>query len=204
MAVSKTVEPERIRDAYAAGLRVFGENRVQEFSGKAAALRDLKDAEWRLIGHLQSNKSKKAAELFDAVDSVDSLRLAQKLNEAAVQEGKTLPVLIEMNIGGEDSKAGIPLDSPPLEELLQGAAQLAKIQIRGLMTVPPFTEDPEGARDYFRCLRDLRDQIAARKLPRVSMNVLSMGMSHDFEVAIEEGSTCVRVGTAIFGARPKP
>jgi len=204
MAVSKTVEPERIHAAYEAGLRVFGENRVQEFTGKAAALRNLRDAEWHLIGHLQSNKAKKAAELFQAVDSVDSLRLAQKLNEAAAQEGKTISILIEMNIGGEESKAGIPLDSPALEELLLGAAQLANIEIGGLMTVPPFAEDPEGARDYFRCLRDLRDQIAARKLPRVSMNVLSMGMSHDFEVAIEEGSTCVRVGTAIFGARPKP
>jgi pyridoxal phosphate enzyme (YggS family) len=142
--------------------------------------------------------------LFHAVDSVDSLRLAEKLNQAAADAGKKLDVLIEIKIGQEESKAGIALDSPELENLLHAAPQLPNIQIRGLMTVPPFTEDPEGARPYFRLLRDLRDQIAARKLPGIQMDVLSMGMSHDFEVAIEEGSTCVRVGTAIFGARPKP
>jgi pyridoxal phosphate enzyme (YggS family) len=204
MAVSKTMEPERIKEAYAAGLRIFGENRVQEFEGKSAALSELKDAEWRLIGHLQSNKAKKAAELFHAVDSVDSLRLAEKLNQAAAEAGEKLDVLIEIKVGQEESKAGIPLDSPELESLLLAAPQLASLKIRGLMTVPPFTEDTEGARPYFRLLRDLRDQIAARKLPGIQMDALSMGMSHDFEVAIEEGSTCVRVGTAIFGARPKP
>lgn len=204
MAVSKTVEPERIRQAYEAGLRVFGENRVQEFEKKAAALEDLKQAEWHLIGHLQSNKARKTTELFNAVDSVDSLHLAQKLDETARHIGKTLPVLIEMKVSDEASKAGIPVGSPALEELLRGAPVLDHLQIRGLMTVPPFTENPEEARVYFRMLRDLRDQIAARKLARIQMDVLSMGMSHDFEVAIEEGSTCVRVGTAIFGARPKP
>jgi PLP dependent protein len=204
MAVSKTVEPERIKEAYAAGLRVFGENRVQEFAEKSSALGDLKDAEWHLIGHLQSNKAKKAVELFHAVDSVDSLRLAEKLNQAADEAGKKLEVLIEIKVGQEESKAGIPLDSPELQTLLRAAPKLENLQIRGLMTVPPFTENPEGARPYFRLLRKLRDQIAARKLPAVQMDVLSMGMSHDFEVAIEEGSTCVRVGTAIFGARPKP
>ena len=204
MAVSKTVEPERIRQAYAEGIRVFGENRVQEFAEKAEALRDLEEAEWHLIGHLQSNKARKAAESFHAVDSVDSLRLAEKLNDAAKQLGKKLDVLIEIKVGMEETKAGIPLDSPELEELLRGAAALEHLQIRGLMTIPPHTEDPAGARPYFRLLRDLRDTIAGRKLPRVAMGVLSMGMSHDFEVAIEEGSTCVRVGTADFGERPKP
>jgi pyridoxal phosphate enzyme (YggS family) len=204
MAVSKTVEPESIRQAHAAGLRVFGENRVQEFEGKSAALSNLNDAEWHLIGHLQSNKAKKAAELFHGVDSVDSLRLAEKLNQAAAEASKRLDVLIEIKVGEEESKAGIPLDSPELENLLRAAPQLESLQIRGLMTVPPFTDDPEGARPYFRLLRDLRDQIAARKLPGIQMDVLSMGMSHDFEVAIKEGSTCVRVGTAIFGARPNP
>jgi PLP dependent protein len=204
MAVSKTVEPERIKEAYAAGLRVFGENRVQEFEAKSAALSELKDAEWHLIGHLQSNKAKKAAESFHAVDSVDSLRLAEKLNQAAAEANKKLNVLLEIKVGQEESKAGITLDSPELENLLRAAPQLTNLNIRGLMTVPPFTEDPEGARPYFRMLRDLRDQIAARKLPAIQMDVLSMGMSHDFEVAIEEGSTCVRVGTAIFGTRPKP
>jgi PLP dependent protein len=204
MAVSKTVEPERIKEAYAAGLRVFGENRVQEFEGKSAGLSELKDAQWHLIGHLQSNKARKAAELFHAVDSVDSLRLAEKLNQAAAEAGKKLVVLVEIKVGQEESKAGIPLDSPELDALLRAAPQLENLQIRGLMTVPPFTEDPEGTRPYFRLLRDLRDQIAARKLPGIQMDMLSMGMSHDFEVAIEEGSTCVRVGTAIFGARLKP
>ncbi len=204
MAVSKTVEPERIHQAYAAGLRVFGENRVQEYGEKSAALSDLKDAEWHLIGHLQSNKAKKAVEIFQAVDSVDSLRLAEKLNQAAQEAGKKLSILIEIKVSDEESKAGISLDSPELEELLRAAPRLDHLQIRGLMTLPPFTEDPEGARTYFRMLRELRDSIDARKLPRIQMDVLSMGMSHDFEVAIEEGSTCVRVGTAIFGERRKP
>jgi pyridoxal phosphate enzyme (YggS family) len=204
MAVSKTVEPERIQEAYAAGLRIFGENRVQEFEGKSVGLSELKDAEWHLIGHLQSNKAKKAAELFHAVDSVDSLRLAEKLNQAAAETHKKLEVLIEIKVGEEESKAGIPLDSPELQTLLNAAPKLESLQIRGLMTVPPFTDDPEGARPYFRLLRDLRDKIATRKMPGIQMDVLSMGMSHDFEVAIEEGSTCVRVGTAIFGSRPKP
>jgi hypothetical protein len=203
MAVSKTVELERIKEAYAAGLRVFGENRVQEFEGKSAGLTELTGAEWHLIGHLQSNKARKAAELFQAVDSVDSLRLAEKLNQAATEAGRKLGVLIEIKVGQEESKAGIPLDSPELENLLHAAPQLESLQIRGLMTVPPFTDDSEGARPYFRLLRDLRDQMSARKLPAIQMDVLSMGMSHDFEIAIEEGSTCVRVGTAIFGARPK-
>jgi pyridoxal phosphate enzyme (YggS family) len=204
MAVTKTVDPDRIRQAYDAGLRVFGENRVQEFEKKTANLADLKHAEWHLIGHLQSNKAKKTAELFHAVDSVDSLHLAQKLNESARQIGKALPVLIETKVSDEASKSGIPVSSPELEKLLETAATLDHLQVRGLMTVPPYTEDPEGARLFFRLLRDRRDQIAARRLPRIQMDVLSMGMSHDFEVAIEEGSTCVRVGTAIFGARPKP
>ncbi len=201
MAVSKTVEPERIHQAYAAGLRVFGENRVQEFAEKSPALDDLRDAEWHLIGHLQSNKAKKAAELFHAVDSVDSLRLAEKLNLSAQETDKMLSVLIEIKVSDEESKTGMPGGSAELHTLLHAAAQFDYLQIRGLMTVPPFTEDPEGARLYFRMLRDLRDSIAARKLPRIQMDVLSMGMSHDFEVAIEEGSTCVRVGTAIFGER---
>jgi pyridoxal phosphate enzyme (YggS family) len=204
MAVTKTVEPERIREAYEAGLGLFGENRVQEFEKKSPALAGLKNAEWHLIGHLQSNKARKAAELFHAADGVDSLHLAQKLNEAARQIGKTLPILIEIKVSDEASKSGIPATSPELENLLQAAATLDHLQVQGLMTVPPYTEDPEGARIYFRLLRDCRDQIAARRLSRIQMDVLSMGMSHDFEVAIEEGSTCVRVGTAIFGHRSKP
>jgi pyridoxal phosphate enzyme (YggS family) len=204
MAVSKTHPAERIREAYGAGQRLFGENRVQEFSGKADALRDLDDAEWHMIGHLQTNKAAKTAELFRAVDSVDSLKLAEKLDAAARNLGRRLDVLIEINVGAESAKSGVAPDSPALNELLLAAPRLEALTFRGLMTVPPFTEDPQGARPYFRKLRELRDTIAARKLPALSMDCLSMGMSHDFEVAIEEGSTCVRVGTAIFGERIKP
>jgi PLP dependent protein len=204
MAVSKTQAADRIREAYDAGARLFGENRVQEFAGKAGALRDLSDAEWRMIGHLQSNKAAKAVELFAAVESVDSLRLAERLDAAAGELGKKIAVLIEINVGGEAAKSGVAADSEDLQELLQGAAGLEHLEFRGLMTVPPFTDDPQQARPYFRRLRELRDRLVARALPGVSMQVLSMGMSHDFEVAIEEGSTCVRVGTGIFGERTKP
>jgi pyridoxal phosphate enzyme (YggS family) len=203
MAVTKTFPAERIREAYHAGLRLFGENRVQEFAQKSDALRDLHDAEWHLIGHLQTNKAAKAAELFAAVDSVDSLRVAQRLNSSAQQLGKKLAVLIEINVGGEAAKSGLPPASPELEQILLDAPVLQHLEVRGLMTIPPFTDDPHKARPYFRELRELRDHIAGRRLPAVNMDVLSMGMSHDFEVAIEEGSTCVRVGTAIFGERTK-
>jgi hypothetical protein len=203
MAVSKTQPPERIREAYAAGQRLFGENRLQDFAGKVEALRNLHAAEWHMIGHLQTNKAAKTAELFSAVDSVDSLKLAEKLDAAARSLGKKLDVLIEINVGGEAAKTGVAPDSPALEELLLAAPRLEALVFRGLMTVPPFTEDPQEARPYFRKLRELRDAIAARKLPSIAMDELSMGMSHDFEVAIEEGSTCVRVGTAIFGERLK-
>jgi pyridoxal phosphate enzyme (YggS family) len=203
MGVSKTFPVERIREAYAADLRVFGENRVQEFAGKADALRDLRDAEWHLIGHLQTNKAAKAAELFDAIDSVDSVRMADKLNACAESAGKTLSVLIEINVGGEQAKSGVAPDSDELEQILQGAPRWGSLKFQGLMTVPPYAEDPEGSRAYFRQLRQIRDSVAARALPQIGMAVLSMGMSHDFEVAVEEGATCVRVGTAIFGERAK-
>ncbi len=203
MAVSKTHSPEHIRDAYSAGLRLFGENRVQEFAGKAGALADLAAAEFHMIGHLQTNKSARAVELFRAVDSVDSVNLAEKLDGAARAMNKKLRVLIEVNVGGETAKSGVAPDSRELEELLLAAPRFEALEFRGLMTVPPFTNDPEGTRPYFRRLRELRDAVAARKVPAVGMDVLSMGMSHDFEVAIEEGSTCVRVGTAIFGERAK-
>ena len=203
MAVSKTQPPERVREAYEAGQRLFGENRVQEFSAKAAALADLHAAAWHMIGHLQTNKATRTAELFRAVDSVDSLKLAEKLDAAARTLGKKLDVLVEINVGGEAAKSGVAPDSRELEEMLMAAPRLEALVLRGLMTVPPFTDNPEGARPFFRKLRALRDTIAARKLPAVAMDQLSMGMSHDFEVAIEEGSTCVRVGTAIFGERTK-
>jgi pyridoxal phosphate enzyme (YggS family) len=201
MAVSKTQPSERIREAYENGIRVFGENRVQEFAGKAEALQDLRDAEWHMIGHLQTNKAAKAVELFRPVDSVDSLKLAEVLDLAARKGSKRVDVLIEINVGGESAKSGVRLDSPALEGILLAAPRLEALNFLGLMTVPPYVEDSEDSRPYFRKLRELRDAIAARGLPRISMDVLSMGMSHDFEVAIEEGSSCVRIGTAIFGAR---
>jgi PLP dependent protein len=202
MGVTKTVPAQQIREAYDAGLRIFGENRVQEFATKAAALRYLPEAEWHMIGHLQTNKAAKAAELFGHIDSVDSLRVAQKLNSSADELGKKLTVLIEINIAGEAAKSGVTPDSASLEEILDAAPELSSLDIRGLMTVPPYHDEPEQSRPYFRKMRALFGKIASRKFPAVRMEVLSMGMSHDFEIAIEEGATCIRVGTAIFGKRP--
>jgi len=204
MAVSKTVPAAAIRDAYRAGQRLFGENRVQEFAAKRESLGEIPQAEFHLIGHLQANKSGKAAALFFAVDSVDSLRLAERLNAAAESLGKILPVLIEINIGGEDRKAGVRPDAA--DALLKDMNALKSLRVSGLMTIPPFTEDLQAARPYFRRLRELRDTLAKR-VPGAGvtgLTTISMGMSHDFEVAIEEGSTCVRIGTAIFGERPPP
>jgi PLP dependent protein len=204
MAVTKTFPAASIIEAYEAGHRLFGENRVQEFAEKFGGLSELRDAEFHMIGHLQSNKAAKAAEIFHAIDSLDSAKLAQRLDAAAEKLGKTLDVLIEINVGDEEAKSGVAPDLTELESILLGAPDWKHLRIRGLMTVPPFTEDPEGARPYFRQLGELRDRLAARNFPAVTLEVLSMGMSHDFEVAIEEGSTCVRLGTAIFGTRTKP
>jgi pyridoxal phosphate enzyme (YggS family) len=202
MAVTKTIAVERIRDAYSAGIRLFGENRVQEFDIKASAVRDLPHVRWHLIGHLQTNKAARAAALLDAVESVDSLRLAQKLNAAATKLAKELAVLIEINIGGEDAKSGVAPDSEELEQLLKSAPSLPHLNFSGLMTVPPYGEEAERSRPFFRKMRELAGSIQRRGLPGISMNVLSMGMSHDFAIAIEEGATRVRVGTALFGERP--
>ncbi len=201
LAVSKTFPPSHIRQAYDVGLRAFGENRVQEFAGKVAALHDLHDAVWHLIGHLQSNKAVQAAELFSHIDSVDSVRLARKLNSVAQGLGKKLAVLIEINVGGESAKSGVALDSSELGNLLNGAPDWPFLDFNGLMTVQPYNDDPEQSRRYFRKMRELFNRLVDSKLPAIRMEVLSMGMSHDYEVAIEEGATCVRVGTAIFGAR---
>ena len=214
MAVSKTMPADRIREAFEAGQRLFGENRVQEFQSKHAELSaasptvataavcevfSIAGARFHLIGHLQSNKAAMAAELFQAVDSVDSLRVAERLDAAAAKLGKTLRILIEINIGGEQAKSGVEPGSAELLRIFEAMPSLSHLELRGLMTVPPFTEDPEGSRPYFRRLRELRDRMAINT--KMELPELSMGMSHDFEVAIEEGSTCVRVGTAIFGAR---
>jgi len=201
MAVTKGLLPAIIREAYDAGIRVFGENRVQEFSAKDGVLAELKEAEWHMIGHLQSNKAVRAVELFNSIDSVDSVRLAQKLTTAASNLKRRLPVLVEINIGGEQAKTGVAPDSAELQDLLRVAPELASLDLHGLMAVPPYSDDPKHSRSYFRKMRRLFEEIAARNLPGVQMEILSMGMSHDFEIAIEEGSTCVRIGTAIFGER---
>jgi pyridoxal phosphate enzyme (YggS family) len=196
MAVSKVHPVEMILEAYAAGQRLFGENRVQEFQEKSPHLTGLANAEFHLIGPLQSNKTAKAAELFDAVDAVDSLKIAQRLNTAAAALGKKLPALIEVKLSHEESKHGLAPEELP--SLLAAMNELDSITAVGLMTVPPWSEDAEVARPYFRELRRLRDE-SVIQFPCVTQ--LSMGMSNDFTVAIEEGSTCVRVGTALFGRR---
>lgn len=196
MAVSKVHPVKAILEAYTAGHRLFGENRVQEFQQKSEHLRDLSNARFHLIGPLQSNKTSKAAELFDGIDAVGSLKIAQRLNAAAAALGKKLPVLVEVKLSHEETKHGLAPEE--LRALLDSVAELPAIDVVGLMTVPPWSEDAEAARPYFRELRRLRD--AAQKMhPAVTQ--LSMGMSNDFVVAIEEGSTCVRLGTAIFGKR---
>ena len=198
VAVSKKVTPDIIRLAYDAGVREFGENRVQEAGEKRPSLSDL-TATWHLIGHLQTNKARLARELFHWVHSVDSLRLAAKLDKAAVCSGDRLQVLLEVNLGDETAKSGAKENE--VMELAGQVSQFETLELRGLMTIPPFFEDPERVRPFFRRLRELGEKIESTRLPNTSMKDLSMGMSHDFEVAIEEGATIVRVGTAIFGER---
>lgn len=198
LAITKTVSVERIRAAYEAGLRDFGENRVQEAKAKRPALSEL-TATWHLVGHLQTNKARAARELFHWVHSVDSLRLAQKIDQAAVGSEDRLPILLEVNLGEETTKSGAR--ETEVFQLSEEVSKLGTVELRGLMVIPPLFENPEETRPYFRRLRELASEIASRDLPNVSMQELSMGMSHDFEVAIEEGATMVRIGTAIFGHR---
>lgn len=194
VAVSKKFSADLIRQAYAAGLRDFGENYVQEFAEKSPYLRDLREARFHLIGHLQSNKARTAADLFDVIQTADSGKLLDRLNAAAVDEGSDIEVLLEIKLSPETSKSGVrPEDIP---KLLAAAANCSHLHLTGLMTMPPWSEDPEQSRPYFRRLAALASE---HKLPK-----LSMGMSNDFEVAIEEGATIIRVGTALFGPRPKP
>lgn len=200
VAVSKTMPPERVREAYHAGQRLFGENRVQEAVEKMEALQsDIgPDLTWHLIGHLQSNKVKPAVQHFALIESVDSVRLAKRLDRQAEAEGRRLPILLEVNVAGEDTKSGFAVDEPQNEipELLR----LDHIDLRGLMTVAPLVSDPEAVRPVFRRLRQLREQLSVR-FELAGFTQLSMGMSGDFEVAIEEGATIVRVGRALFGER---
>jgi pyridoxal phosphate enzyme (YggS family) len=198
VAVTKTVPVERIREAIDAGQRVFGENRVQEAQAKVEALG--RDIQWHLIGHLQRNKVRWVCDLFDLIHSVDSLPLAQDINARAARHGLVMPILIQVNIGDETTKSGV-IASETLA-LVQQVATLPHVTIQGLMCIPPAVDIAEHARPSFVQLRTLTEQIARERIPNVAMSTVSMGMSHDFEVAIEEGATMVRVGSAIFGPRP--
>lgn len=198
MGVSKTHPPEAIRAAFEAGLRQFGENRVQEWEGKYGQLRELA-ATWHLVGHLQSNKAARAAKIFHSIDSVDDFTLAKRLDHAYsdLAANQKLRILLEVSLTPEATKSGVSPDE--LVSLATQVAQLPHLDLAGLMCIPPFFDDPEQVRPYFRRLRELRDSLApqlGRLLP-----VLSMGMTHDYEIAIEEGATEVRIGTAIFGLR---
>lgn len=198
VAVTKTHSVETIRRAIGAGLTVFGENRVQEGVGKIEALRpEFPGLSWRLIGRLQTNKAKTAVRYFEEIQSVDRTALLDVLAREANSAGRAVPIYVEMNVGGEASKGGAAPEE--IESLVADASGRPGIELKGLMTVPPFAEDPEDARPFFRTLRETRDRIAEKT--GTALPGLSMGMSHDFEVAIEEGATVVRVGTAIFGVR---
>ncbi|HME57217.1 MAG TPA: YggS family pyridoxal phosphate-dependent enzyme [Terracidiphilus sp.] len=205
MAVTKSWPAATMAEAAALGLRLFGENRVQEFASKTAEVELLrkgtaKPVRVHLIGHLQSNKAARAAELFDGIDSLDSLRLAERLNDAAGKLGKRLPVLIEVKLSREESKTGLEPESAEAAELLERLPDFVNLEVRGLMTIAPLGVAEAETRACFRGLREWRDRWAAAH-PKISMVTLSMGMSEDFALAIEEGATRIRVGTALFGAR---
>lgn len=194
VAVSKKFPAEKLAIAYRLGLREFGENYVQEFADKRPALAELKEAHYHLIGHLQSNKTRLACELFSVIQTVDSPKLVKRLELAAAERSETIEVMIEVKLSGEESKSGAnPAEIPGI---IEAAASSSRLVLTGLMTMPPWSEDPEASRSYFRQLASLAHQY---NLPKVSM-----GMSGDLETAIEEGATIVRVGTALFGRRPKP
>ncbi len=189
LAVTKIFPADVIREAHQLGLREFGENYVQEFEGKAPLVGGLEGARFHLIGHLQSNKARKAVELFQVVQTVDTPKLARRLNES----GRSIEIMLEVKVSGEESKSGAAPESLP--ELIAAVRECPNLRLLGLMAMPPWSDDPEVSRPYFRRLRELGEQHALAQL--------SMGMSHDLETAIEEGSTCVRVGTALFGKRKK-
>jgi pyridoxal phosphate enzyme (YggS family) len=199
VAVSKTIAAEVVRAAAAAGQRDFGENRVQEGLDKIETLAGL-GATWHLIGHLQSNKARKAAAAFGWIESIDSRDLLHKVDAAAAESGTAPAILIQVDLAHEATKHGA--NTAAVRDLVHAALDARAIRLRGLMVVPPLPENPEDSRPWFRRLRDLRDELVAGGAPVDRLVDLSMGMSHDFEVAIEEGATIVRVGTAIFGARP--
>jgi pyridoxal phosphate enzyme (YggS family) len=197
MAVTKTVPPERISEAVDAGITLLGENYVQEAKDKIAAI--VKPVEWHMIGHLQTNKAKYAVHLFDYIHSVDRWELAIELDKRAGIANHHINILIEVNVSGEQTKSGIP--AIEALALIKQVAPLPNLTICGLMTMAPYSDNPENSRPYFAALRKLKNEIAMQTIPRVQMEGLSMGMTDDFEVAIEEGSTIVRIGRAIFGDR---
>ncbi len=197
VAVSKNVSVDHLRSAIAAGQRVFGENRVQEGLQKVDALGGL-DLEWHLIGHIQSNKARKAA-VFHWIESIDSIDVLQRIDRAAMEAGMVPRVLVQVDLAHESTKFGA--DASAVAALVSAALSASAVTLEGLMLVPPYAPDPENARPWFRRLRELRDRLVAGGIPAARLSQLSMGMSHDFEVAVEEGSTIVRVGTAIFGER---
>lgn len=197
IAVSKTKPVDMLLEAYNDGIRTFGENKVQELTGKIEQMPD--DIQWHMIGHLQRNKVKYIAGKVALIHSVDSYRLAEEINIQAKKHGCIIPILIEVNVANEESKFGVKLDEA--EDLVRECAALDGITVKGLMTIAPFVEDPEDNRPVFKALKDKSVDIAAKKIDNVIMDILSMGMTNDYEVAIEEGATMVRVGTGIFGAR---
>ena len=200
MAVTKTVDEARVRDALQAGIKLIGENYVQETARKKVLLEQQgTPLEWHMIGRLQTNKAKYAVKLFDMIHSVDSVELAWELDKRSKAVGRVTKVLIEVNAGGERTKSGVPLSRA--QDLIIAAAALENISIEGLMTIPPWFPDPEKARPYFAALRELKEKIEKADIPRVHMRELSMGMTDDYEVAIEEGATIVRIGRGIFGER---
>jgi len=198
VGVTKTVDSPRVELAVQAGLEILGENYVQEAREKISRFQGR--VRWHFIGRLQSNKAKHAVQLFDLIHTVDSLKLAEELDRRAAAIGLVVPVLVQVNLAAEVTKGGVRVEK--VRALVEQAAGLDHLRIRGLMTMPPYFDDPEQARPYFRRLRELSEEIAALVLPGAEMTELSMGMSGDFEAAVEEGATLVRVGTAIFGARP--
>ena len=197
LAAAKSQSVEAISAAIAGGVALIGENYVQEAQEKKARLSE--PAEWHMIGHLQRNKAKLAVQLFDLIESLDGIALARELDKEGRSRGKRVRVFVEVNVAGEESKSGIAKSA--VASLMEGVAELPHLRIEGLMTVPPFRENLEDVRPYFRELRELKDQLNAVGLPNVELKELSMGMTHDYTVAIEEGATIVRVGTALFGPR---
>ena len=202
IAISKTHPASAIRELIALGATDVGENRVQEAEEKITEV-GRESVRWHLVGHLQANKARRAVNLFDVIHSLDSIDLARRLDRLCMEEGRErLPVLIQVDLGHEETKTGI--DETALPELIEALGPLSRLELTGLMTLPPYFEDPEQSRPFFRRLRELRDEFAGRGLFGTGKGELSMGMTHDFAVAIEEGATMVRIGTAIFGEREKP